>query len=301
MRALIGILFFWSIFGLTAQDEPAKIDSIHQKKTIYTSISIGTVWSGSMVGLYQLWYKDEAKSAFTFEDDSHLWLQMDKAGHVYTAWMIGQFTGKLYQSCGLGNKRSAWLGGTIGLGFQTTLEIFDGFSQGYGFSWSDMASNAAGSILYTGQQLVFEDQPIKLKFSYSPSPYAAYRPEVLGSSHLERLFKDYNGQTYWLSFSPSSFAPDLKFPKWLCFSLGYSADKKIKGDQSLYTYVNSTGETTVFDARREFLVSLDLDLSKLPVRKVWLKKTLEQVNLIKIPFPTLRFNNGVTYGHLLYF
>ena len=284
-----------------AQDLPVKIDSIDQKKTIYTSISIGTIWSGSMVGLYQLWYKDEAKSTFTLEDDSHLWLQMDKAGHVYTAWMIGQFTGKLYQSCGLGNKRSAWLGGTIGLGYQTTLEIFDGFSQGYGFSWSDMAANAAGSILYTGQQLVFEEQPIKLKFSYSPSPYAAYRPEVLGSSHLERLFKDYNGQTYWLSFSPTSFAPDLKFPKWLCFSFGYSADKKIKGDQSLYTYVNSTGETTVFDARREFLVSLDLDLSKLPVRKIWLKKTLEQVNLIKIPFPTLRFNNGVTYGHLLYF
>lgn len=302
MKCFFYVMIFLFPFWIGSQEQALpENDVFSRKKVIVTSVAIGGTWTGSMIGLYQMWYKNETKGKFTFEDDSHLWLQMDKAGHAYTSWMIGQFTGNLYKSSGLNNTQSALLGGAIGLGYQTTFEIFDGYSQGYGFSWSDMAANTAGSLLYTGQQLAFKDQPLKLKFSYSPSPYAVYRPEVLGNSTLSRLFKDYNGQTYWISFSPTSFIPNSKIPKWLCFSFGYSADQKLKGDQNFYTTTLTTGETLKFNARREYLISLDIDLSKLPVRKVWLKKTLEQLNLIKIPLPTLRFNNGVTYGHFLYF
>ena len=45
--------------------------------------------------------------------------------------------------------------------------------------------------------------------------------EQLGSTHLERALKDYNGQTYWLSLNIKSLfnLNDTYFPEWLSFSL----------------------------------------------------------------------------------
>ena len=73
-----------------------------------------------------------------------------------------------------------------------------------------------------GQELVWGEQRFRLKYSYYPSPYAQYRPELLGRSFSESWLKDYNGQTYWLSFSPRSFMESSRFPAWLCLSLGNS-------------------------------------------------------------------------------
>ena len=37
------------------------------------------------------------------------------------------------------------------------------------------------------------------------SPYAKYYPAELGKTFLSRMLKDYNGQTYWLSFNIGFF------------------------------------------------------------------------------------------------
>ena len=41
---------------------------------------------------------------------------------------------------------------------------------------------------------------LKLKFSSHLSPYVIHRPSLLGDNLSQRIFKDYNGQTYWLTF-----------------------------------------------------------------------------------------------------
>ena len=48
------------------------------------------------------------------------------------------------------------------------------------------------------------------KFSFHRTDYAPLRPDVLGDGLAEEIFKDYNGQTYWLSFDMDKF---IKFPK----------------------------------------------------------------------------------------
>jgi hypothetical protein len=273
-------------------------DSILKKRIIPVSIGIGSVWAGSLVGLSQIWYNDYDKTSFHTFDDGSNWLQMDKAGHIYTNYQISQFAGYLYKWSGMKSKKAALIGTCIGLGFQTTLELFDGFSSGWGFSWYDMGSNTLGAGIYLGQELVWEEQRFLLKFSYHPTEFAALRPEVLGSNFQEQLLKDYNGQTYWLSFNPFIFAKNSSFPKWICMSFGYSVNNKIIGDKE--TYIDPTNFKN-YSSQREFICSLDIDFSRIQVQKKWLKTVLKQLNYLKIPFPALIIRDGKLVGSPLYF
>lgn len=297
MKNLILLFIFLNTFAVFGQKSFFKYsDTLNKKRLIGTSIGIGTIWAGSMTGLYSVWYKKEDQSKFHFFDDHQSWFQMDKIGHTYTAWKIAELTTNNFRWSGLDHQKSLIIGSSIAWGYQATLEIFDGFSSDWGFSWSDMAANTTGVGLYLGQELIWKEQRIVPKFSVSYSPYAKYRPEVLGNSFSERILKDYNGQSYWLSISPGSFMKSTKYPKWLCFSLGYSIDQRLKGDEK-----NFEVEGIEFKSQREFLFSLDIDFSKINVKKPWLKMILKQINHLKVPFPTIIFTKSGINGSWLYF
>src|SRR5690606_41103423 len=102
-------------------------------------------------------------------------------------------------------------------------DLFDGFSKEWGFSWGDVMANAAGTGLYVGQELLWNEQRITLKFSFHQTKYAQQNPDKLGNGFLEEVLKDYNGQTYWLNFNLHSFFKESRIPKWLDLSLGYGA------------------------------------------------------------------------------
>lgn len=300
MRTIfLSVIFLYSsTFVFSQHDFFSPSDSISKGRVIGTSVGIGTFWSGSMIGLSQVWYSQVEKTPWHTFDDSKNWLQMDKVGHFYISHKISQFCRDKYVWSGLDNQTSTWLGAGISIGYQTTFEFFDAYSTDWGFSWSDVAANTLGTISYTAQSIIWNEERIIPKFSYSPSEFAAVRPEVLGSTFAESLLKDYNGQTYWLSFSPGTFFKDSKIPEWACISIGYSAHAKLKGDQESYTDVN-TGLN--YQSQREFLLSLDIDFSRLPIKRPWLKAVVKQFNYVKIPFPALRLRGGEFGGSLLYF
>ena len=68
----------------------------------------------------------------------------------------------------------------------------------------DLIANSIGSALCISQALYWNEQKILLKYSYRPSQWAEQNPKQLGKNHLQRALKDYNGQTYWLSFNMKS-------------------------------------------------------------------------------------------------
>jgi hypothetical protein len=275
-------------------------EKIDHKKLVVSASSIGIVGSGSLIGLYHVWYKKSGLGQFHTFNDCGNWLQMDKAGHMYTSYMISQFTGDLFKWSGISPKKASVIGTSLGFAYQTTLEIFDGLSPDWGFSFCDIGANTLGSILYLGQELFLDEPLFRLKFSSHLTNYAQYRPEILGNNFAERILKDYNGQTYWLSFSPGQFFKQSDFPSWLCLSVGFSADQKLKADSDYFS-VNQNGNIYEFNAQREILFSLDIDLSKLPVKSKWAKGILKQINYLKIPFPTLIFSDKKITSSLLYF
>ena len=258
-------------------------DSIPTKKRVILSSSIiGLGYASSLIALYDVWYAEFPKSTFHFYNDGSNWMQMDKFGHGFSGYLLSQQAGDLYRWSGV-KKSYPWIGFGIGMSYLGALEFMDAYNQGWGFSTYDVLANFSGGALYLSQELIFKKQLVLPKFSFFPSKYAAYRPNVLGKNFPEQLLKDYNGQTYWFSFPIGGFAPSVKKMNWLCLSLGYSVDQKLVGDQDAYLD---------FRAARQFLVSLDIDLTRLPIKNPTLKKVLAQLNMIKIPFSAIMIQQG---------
>ncbi len=277
------ILFPQSAFSQTSDSIPSAINKQNFKKILAAEL---VAYSATMIGLNQLWYANFEREAFHFFDDDAEWNQMDKIGHIGSAYYLGYMQIKILKSCGYTSKKSMLLGGSTGFIFLTSVEILDGFSHGWGASPGDITANTAGYLFLIAQELALKEQRIMLKFSMTPSPYAKYRPDLLGKNFQEQLLKDYNAQTYWLSLNVGSFMKSHpQFPKWLNVAVGYGADGMISAEVDKSGYLNQS-----FSRSRQFYLSLDLDLHRIKTKKIWLNTLLQTVGFIKIPFPTLEYN-----------
>jgi uncharacterized protein YfiM (DUF2279 family) len=224
-------------------------------------------------------------------------MQVDKLGHMYTAYQLNSVIAGTYRWSGVRRKKAAMFGVGFAWGYQFAIELMDGKSAGWGFSWSDLAANTLGCGLYLGQELAWEEQKIQFKFGYYPSPYAQYRPAVLGSTLPEKILKDYNAQRYWFSFSISDAFQLKRFPSWINLALGYSVTEKLVGDQDVFTLPDGS-ET--FHAKRQFLLSLDINVNRLPIKRKWVKVLLSPIQVVKIPFPTLVITSKELNFNLIY-
>lgn len=273
-------------------------DSLCKSRIKGVVISETALASLALVGLNQLWYSDYPHSNFHTIDDSAEWLQMDKAGHLFSTYHLGSLGANSLKWTGADRNSQLLYGSTIGFAFLSVVEVFDGTSSEWGFSWSDMAANATGTSLYVSQELLWNEQRIVPKFSFHTTQYASVRPNVLGNSLSQQILKDYNGQTYWLSVHVHSFFKQSKIPNWLNFAVGYGADRMITGrseinDSFLYPETHRT---------RQFYLSLDADLTKIHTNSHFFKTFFAIFNSIKIPAPTFEINGlGRVKFHYLYF
>ena len=126
---------------------------------------------------------------------------MDKFGHAFTSYQLGIYGYNSFKWAGYDEITSILYGGMSGSIFLSAVEILDGFSSQWGASFGDFFANSAGSILFIGQQLIFDTQKINLKFSYFPSKIRVENKRLLGNNEIEAIFKDYNAQKYWLTFN----------------------------------------------------------------------------------------------------
>lgn len=293
------MLNFYIGFAQSATDSfLTPSDSLNKPRVKGVVISEIGLASGALIGLNQLWYADYPKSSFHFVNDNAEWLQMDKAGHVFSSYHLGSFGANALKWSGCNRNSQLIYGSTLGFVFLSAIEVFDGYSSQWGASLGDVAANATGTALYVSQELLWKEQRIVPKFSFHTTEYASARPNVLGTSLTQQVFKDYNGQTYWLSGNLHSFFKQSKIPKWLNVAVGYGAEGMITGNNELVnTVFFSEKERT-----RQFYLSLDADLTKIPTKSHFLKTVFSVFNSIKIPAPALEINSrGVVNMHGLYF
>ena len=255
-------------------------------------ISSAALTTGSLVYLNQAWYQQYSSSEFHLFDDNAEWCQMDKYGHVYTTYQTGRLVMEAMNWAGYSKKKQLIIGGLSGLGSMTAVEVMDGYSSGWGFSWGDMGANALGSGLAIGQKALWNEQRVQLKFSFYQSPYAQYRTDLLGESFSTQILKDYNGQIYWLSINPSSFLrKETTFPKWINIAFGYGADGMI-GARHNPLVLDGNGNARSFNRYRQYYMSLDVDFTKIKTRSEILKAVFSCINSVKIPFPNLELSEG---------
>lgn len=276
------------------------LQSINKKRLATVLGTEGTLYLGSMSVLYTLWYRNYPMSSFHFFNDNKEWLFMDKMGHITTANYVSNFGYKLLKWSGVKEKKAVVYGSLTALLFQTTIEVFDGFSKEWGFSYGDMLGNVLGASLFVTQQLLWKEQRMIMKWSYHPSKYAKYRPDLLGSSWNERILKDYNGQTYWLSINIKSFLPKhIVFPAWFNIAIGYGAEGMTGAEHNATNYNGKP--IPEYERYSHYYFSLDVDLSKIPVKAKWLKTIFNTLNVIKFPFPTFDFNKHKASLYFIYF
>ena len=274
-----GILPAATVYSQDTLDSKVK----NRKVGLYSAAAYGV----GLVGLNALWYNDYERSGLHSFNDNQEWLQMDKVGHVYSTFTLSKLSYDLYSHKDEKSRNQALLYSSISsFAFLTTVEVFDGFSKEWGFSWGDFAANTSGIALFAAQEYFFKRQIVQLKYSFYPTNLADLRPNTLGSSLLEQAFKDYNGQTYWASINLNAIHSSVK-PRWLSFAFGLGADQMIFADQD-----RSSFNGIEYNARRQYYLSLDVDWEQIETKKEWLRWVFKVVNCIKIPAPTLEFQSG---------
>ena len=283
----------------------------HYNKKRVRLVTTGNIigYGGTMAALYATWYSNYPQSNFHFFDDNSEWKQVDKVGHAYSAYLESYGSMEMWQWAGMSRRKSAWVASISALGYQTLIETLDGFSAEWGWSWGDMGANVFGSGLFLGQELAWNEQRIKYKFSFHKKNYGSNElngraDKVFGSSLQERMLKDYNGQTYWLSANLKSFMPKSNVPNWLNVAVGYGADGLYGAEENLAK--DNAGNIT-FDRRdlpryRQYFLSPDIDLTKIKTKSKLLKLTLGILNAFKFPLPSIEYNSKGQFAfHLLHF
>lgn len=297
ISAIVGFLPLTS----KGQTENIKPDSVKiDRRAFYKVIAIESAYYLTAIFVMQkIWYKDKKLVPFHFYDDTEGYLQVDKFGHAFGAYLESYLAYQYLRKSGVSKTKALIYGGSLGLILQTPIEIMDGIHEGYGFSWSDMAANGIGSGLVVGQELLFNEQIVKYKFSYWESRYSQNANGFLGVTKIDRLLKDYNGHTYWFSMPINKIIPNHKIPSWLNIAVGYGANGMYGENENISNYQGVNIPSTV--RYRQYLLSLDIDLTKIKTNSKALKAIFQGLSFIKLPFPSLEFNSkGEVKGYWLY-
>lgn len=300
LPAVLGLLL--AAHAASAQSNAAADDSAMTNIRYRNAVLAltGAYVVGSLPVMERVWYRDRERVPFHFANDNAGYLQVDKFGHALGAHVQSHLGYNLLRRSGMSRSQALLYGGTLGLVLQTPIEIMDGLHEGLGFSWGDMAANAAGSALLVGQVLLGDDQIVRYKFSYRPSRYAATANGYLGTTAVERLLEDYNGHTYWLTVPLRTLVQNGSVPPWLSIAFGYGADGMYGEFANITEYRGVTIPET--DRLRQFLLSLDVDWSRIETEWQVLRAVFAGLTFVKLPFPALELtSDGRLRGHLLYY
>jgi len=261
--------------------------------TVVSGVSVA--YFGSMAYLQYIWYKDHERVSFHFYNDFKGYNQIDKFGHAYGAYLESYIGFHSLLWAGVPRRKAALIGGGFGFLLQLPIEIWDGMYEGWGFSWSDVAANTIGSAMVVGQEFAFREQIVKYKLSFYPSPYAKQANGYLGEGFNQFMY-DYNGHTNWLSVGVNRIIRNEKIPDWINVAVGYGAGGMYGEFENKTRYKGVDIPET--ERYRQFLFSFDVDFSKIPAHNKHLKKVLNSLFMIKVPFPTVEFN---TKGQLRFY
>jgi hypothetical protein len=225
-----------------------------------------------------LWWKGE-RSEFHVEWD-HDWryaLGADKLGHAWFPYMITHSYDRLLRWSGVDSTTAIWSAASLALSYQTYIEIRDGYSAAWGFSWGDMAANTVGAALPVAQHYIEPLRVIDYKISFYPS-------ERFRAGTHAAIIDDYESSYHWLVLHVDDVLPaewSDHYPGFVDLALGHG----VKG-------LDDEG-----GGRHEIFLALDWNLDRLP-GDWWGWSLLRHiVRHYHLPSPAIRLYPGpITVG-----
>ncbi len=276
MKIIIFSLFFFYFQIVHAQTLTK--DSVNTKKLLLVSgISAGTFVYAYGIQNNMWWKGKPAKFHTNWQQDWTYALGSDKIGHFFFGNLVSTIYKNSFKWIGFSSKHSYLYAGLFTFAYQTFLEIRDGFSKQYGFSWGDFAANSLGSMYLYMQ---YNYPPLKnfnLKISYFPS--ARFRN---GSNAY--ITDDYESTYHWLSINIKKLLPNKwgkYFPNFINIALGHG----VKGLDNLKF------------GKHEIFVAVDWNLQAIKTKSKLLKSLLEILNKYHFPSPAIKiYPNIIWYG-----
>lgn len=275
------ILLFCLLFWLPIQAQETTADSTEGVSALRLGI-VGGVTTGAFIYGHilqsNLWWKGE-KSNFHF-DWEHDWsyaLGSDKFGHFFFPYLTSDVYRRAFLWSGVDSTSSLWLASGLALTYETYVEVKDGFSKEWGFSWGDFTADALGAAYPVIQHYVPALKPYSLKISFSPS-------EKFRAGEHKAIFDDYESTYHWLSVDVHALLPEPQrsvWPPWLHLALGHSVKQ-----------LDFAGGGT-----HELFISLDWNLRGVPIEGWWWNAIAYVFQYYRLPAPAVRlYPNVVWYG-----
>lgn len=263
------------IFAFLSVSIKTQTDSSEINPTKLAIISTATV--GGFIYAYaiqnDMWWKGEKSKFYSngYQDWTYA-LGSDKFGHFYFGTIISKTYSDLFYWSGFSKRKSLFYGSLLSFSYQTFIEIRDGFSKNYGFSWGDFAANSLGSSLQLFRQEFEFLNYIDFKISYFPS-------ERFKNNSNQYLIDDYESTYNWISVSPNKLIDD-RIPKFINFAVGHS--------------VKNLGLDNV---HHEIFLSFDWNFKSISTKSSFLKKLFEYFDFYHFPAPAVKiYPNFVWYG-----
>lgn len=315
LRLLLSVLLLFAqsstLRGQLFGDMPflQHADTLHPGRFWTCAAGGAVIYTGVSFALWHSWYRDYELGPFHSFDDWGEWEHMDKWGHVFTAYNEANWSSQGARWTGMDRRKAMWTGVGVSMLLQSTVEVMDGFSEKWGFSWSDCGFNVLGAGVFVAQEMAWKEQRIVIKVSNNlpaypddlitavggggSMPLSERAADLFGKPGYQRFLKDYNGQTYWVSANIHSFLKEeSRFPKWLNLAFGYGAENMYAGfgyewERDGLTFSLDPGE---YPRYRQFFLAPDIDFLRIPTKSRLLKTFFGMLNFIKIPSPALELN-----------
>lgn len=264
---------------LSAQvDTVTKIDSINYLKlgAVGGVTAAGFVYGHALNN--NLWWKGE-KSSFHFEWD-YDWnyaLGSDKFGHFYFPYLTTKIYSQALEWTGLSQKQSLYYSALLAFSYQTYIEVKDGFSKQWGFSWGDFTANSFGALY----PILQYHNPMLNNFSPKISFHASNR--FKNGSHSV-IFDDYESTYDWVSINIRELSGGIikeYLPSFINLAIGHSVK-----------HLDSPS-----GGNHEFYIGLDWNLEELPGDHSIIKFLIKNLNYYRFPAPVIKvYPNVIWYG-----
>ena len=203
-----------------------------KKKTI--ALNVASVATVMAIGTAS-W--DYYSSSFDYIDEGWFGADtkyggVDKLGHAYSAYALTDFYNHVYKKFGYSDKQAILGGALSSWSMMTLIELGDGFSENYGFSWQDETMNTVGvGLAYIRNRYPDLKNVFDYRIEWLPS-------DTFGDDGTVDPFTDYSGQKYLIALKPDGILKtDNSLLKALELHFGYySRDFKENKHIKRYTY-----------------------------------------------------------------
>ena len=256
-----------------ADPDSSRIDPL--RLGIVTGASVGGFVVGHVV-LTDLWWKGESGGFhFNWTRDWRYALGADKVGHAVMPYIATDLYRGALEWSGLSHRSALWTAAGVSWTYMAYIEVRDGFSKEWGFSWGDMIANTIGVGWRVAEDYWPAMQGVRFKVSYWPSE--AWRAGLYGS-----IVDDYESTYHWGSVDPEIFMPDSWgdiWPDWLNIALAHTVEGIVDYDGS---------------GRHRFYLALDIDTEGLPGGGSFWRVVKRVLNYYHFPLPAIRIGRGLT-------